>query len=220
MYHYIIFNNNIETIKNIINLFSEFSNFKICGITNSKSELALLSEKSQPYLIIISDSDSKKIEMSKILNNYKYKIIICDNILEFKNSKYTLHISLKLSEKEIIKKLKPFLSNLDERAIRKKVNNILHKLNFDFKLNGTKYLLESIVYSYLNKENYLFENLEKKIFPHIAKKFGVSSNNVKFSIIRSINNMNSNLQKSNPQQIIFPDKITSKVLINEIVNRL
>ncbi len=223
MYKVIIFNNNLETIKKICNvIFNNFSNMILSGIASNKGELSYVYENSKANIIIISQKDSQNKHIQKILDEIKYKIILCDKSELQKNSKYSLYIPYDAEPNFIINKVENFISNVNERAIYKKAHHILEMLNFDFKLAGTKYLLESIVYSYLNKDNYLFENLEKKIFPYVAQKYSTSTQNIKWSIIRSVNNMNSNVNtlKLRKQYSDFPEKITCKMLIFEIVNRI
>ena len=223
MYKIIIFNNDLNQVKKICNIFlTNFSNLKLSGIVSDENELSYICKNFKIDMIIISQEDVINKNIENLLNNITYKIIISQQAKIPKSSKYILYLPSNFSEKYIINRFGKFITNINEKNIRKDVYHILESLNFDFKLVGTKYLAESIIYSYLNKNNYHFENLEKMIFPYVAKKFNVSEKNVKWSIIRSINNMNSNLKnvELRKQFFNFPDKITCKVLISEIVNRL
>lgn len=209
----IIYCNDLELIsKYINNVFSKLSNVKLVGIATSKEILASLIESSEPDIIFLSENN-KEIYLS-ISKKVKNKIVLCKNSEKYNNSKYTLYINPNTNFESIIKYMQKFISETNLNITHNKIHDILIKQNFDFKLNGTNYLLHAIIYSYINKNNYLFENLEGKIFPHIAKKFNTTNSNVKWSIIRSINNMNS---KSGSK---FTEKITSKSLITDIVNRL
>ena len=151
------------------------------------------------------------------------KIIIGDeNMGNVKNSKHVLYLSTHTNQKSTLKQIKSFTQKIDEEFIRKKVIRILEKFNFDFKLIGTKYLLESILYSYMTKETYLFENLEKQIYPYVSKKYNDTPLNIKWAIIRSINNMKARLNTCNLPNFSLEnsEKITSKYIISEIVNKL
>lgn len=65
----------------------------------------------------------------------------------------------------------------------------LQFIGFKLKLNGTKYILESILYIY-NSNNYdLVENLEKNVYPILAKKHNKTSMNIKSNILKAINSM-------------------------------
>ncbi len=220
----LIYNNNLEIVKNFCNIiFNNFNNILLSGIATTEVELsALYNNNSQTNIIIIPYEELHTVNIHNLTNNIKYKIILCDPNLKYKNSKYNLYIPYNSSISYITKKVKHFISNVNERAIRIKTLKILSRFNFDFKLIGTKYLIEAIIYSYINKDNYIFENLEHKVFPYVANKYKASQENVKWSIIRSINIMNTHLNRLNlgNQYINWPDKITSKLLISEIVNLL
>lgn len=161
-------------------------------------------------------TEKNKDTLSSILNKIENKIILCKKTEKCKNSKHILYISESSdfisTQKSIIK----FISNINENDLHHKIYQILDNLNFDFKLSGTNYLIHAISYSYIHKDDYLYENLEKKIYPYVAKKFNTSEANVKWSIVRSINNMNS--KKSSKFKYI--EKITSKALISHVVHNL
>ena len=223
MHKIIIYNNDLNLVKKICNIFlTNFSNMKLSGIVGNANELSFICKKFKIDMLIISQEDLICKNIENLLKDIPYKIIISKQTKIPKSSKYVLYLPFDFSENYVINKFSNFIANISEKDIRQDVNHILEILNFDFKLVGTKYLAESIVYSYLNKNNYTFENLEKMIFPYVAKKFNASEKNVKWSIIRSINNMNSNLKtiELRKQFPSFPDKLTCKVLISEIVNRL
>ena len=223
MYNFIIYNNNLNLIKKYGNIiFSNFSNIHLSGIASNKKELEYLLNAQKITLIIISYADSQKPSILSLINNIENKIIICEDDKVLRNSKHTLYISSHSSLESTLKKLKLFTPKVDEELIRKRVRKILDKFNFDFKLVGTKYLLEAIVYSYFTRETYLFENLEKQIYPYVSQKYNVNPLNIKWAIVRSINNMKSKLSKNDLQNFSLEncDKITSKVIISEIVNRL
>lgn len=220
---FLIFNNDLKVIKKICNnLFYKFSNIKLSGIASTKNELSYLLEHSHFNVIIISYENYCDEKIKKLVDQVEYKIFLCDNVSSFKNSKYHLYVSNDIEPDNLAQCMKSFICNLNERLIRKKTTLLLQEFKVDFKLTGTKYLLESIVYSYQNRDNYLFENLEKEIFPYVSKQFSVTPAKVKWSIIRTINSMNTRLEQTNLKQNYtnFPDKITSKVLIAEIVNRI
>ena len=72
----------------------------------------------------------------------------------------------------------------DISIIRQKVLNELLLLGYNFKLKGTQYLLESIMYIYTKKEMNLLENLEKNVYKYISEKNNKSLLNIKTSIIK------------------------------------
>ena len=223
MFNFIIYNNNLNQIKKYGNIiFSNFASIHLSGIVGNKKELEQFLKAQKIHLIIISYADSQKPSILPLLNNIENKIIICEDDTVLKNTKHTLYISSHSSLESTLKKLKLFTPKVDEEFIRKRVRKILEKFNFDFKLIGTKYLLDAIVYSYLTRETYLFENLEKQIYPYVSQKYNVSPLNIKWAIIRSINNMKLKISTTDLQTFSLDssEKITSKFIISEIVNRL
>ena len=170
-------------------------------------------------MVVLSEMDLKNSQVQHLLKNIENKVMFCNKNTNIRNSKYMLNLSLQSSDSYIYEQFQNFILKLCDRTTRKKVYKVLEKLNFDFKLNGTNYLLEAIVYSYMNKDKYLFENLKQEIYPYVAKIYDVKPDNVKWAIIRSINSVkiNSNFKNFSSQ---FCDKITTKTLISEIVNRI
>lgn len=221
MYNVVIYHKNLKSIKRICNIFRNFSEIRIIGIVTSTKELLNLYNNSKIDMIILQNKDLSNKSISKIIEHIKYKIIISTNSINT-DSKYTLQIPSYETDEHIIKIMKNFIYTTTDIIIRKKVNKILCTFNFDFKLQGTKYLQEAIVYSYLNRDTFLFDNLESNIYPYVSEKYNVNVKNIKWSIIRSINNMKSNIATSELQKffITVPEKITSKFIILEIVNKL
>lgn len=224
MCNFIIYNNNLNLIKKYGNIiFSNFNDIHLSGIASNKKELESILKMKKTNLIIISYADSIKPSLLPLVNNIENKIIICedDNHL-LKSTKHILYLSINSNIELTLKKLKLFTPKLDEEYIRKRVKKILEKFNFNFKLIGTKYLLEAIVYSYFTRETYLFENLEKDIYPYVSQKYNVNPLTIKWAIIRSINTMKSKSNLTCLQSLSVDDseKITSKFIISEIVNKL
>lgn len=215
MCNIIVFNNNLSFVKKYHNILVNFSNAKIVGIVSNKTELLNICKSNKIDLIILNKNSYNRKNIQNILKNIKKKIIIDNTISSYKFFSNQLYVSDLANNKLITNVFNKFISNSTEKNIKENTRKLLKSLNFDFKLKGTNYLLESIVYSYLNKNEYLYDNLEKNIYTHISKKHNVSTSVIKHSIIRSINNTNSNCLKS-----IFKDldRITSKSFITEIIN--
>ena len=215
MYNLIIYSNNLDLIsKYCNNVFSKFNNLKLVGIITSEKDLSNLVDFSTTDIIFLTEKN--KDTLSPILNKIENKIILCKEAKKYKNLKHTLYISESIDYISTRKSILKFISNINEKDLHHRIYQILDNLNFDFKLSGTNYLIHAISYSYINKDDYLYENLEKKIYPYVAKKFNISESNVKWSIVRSINNMNS--KKSSKLKYI--EKITSKALISHVVHNL
>ena len=223
MYKIIIYYNDLEIIRNICNnLFFQYRNLKIMGVAKTEDEFIDMYKRINPNIVLTSQELLKSKTVYQLFNKTDSKIILCKNKNNFRNSKSILYITENPNYNSIKKDFNHFLYNVDERYLHKKIHKYLEKFGFDFKLTGTNYLFDAILYSVIHKDEYLFENLEKNVYPHVAEKFNVSIANVKWSIIRSINNMNSKFdyKKSQTLPIEFSEKITSKLLITEVVNRL
>ena len=222
MYKSIIFSNNLNFVKKFSNiLFKNFRNVHIISIVGDANELPNLFNSSIINTLFISYEDYKNSSLKPYLNNFRYKIIVCDTPCNEKSSKYTLFLK-NTDNESILKDLNKFILKTSEKYINKKFRKIFNKLNFDFKLIGTHYLLDSCVYAYLTKDSYNFENLEKNIYPHVAKKYNTSVTSVKWSIIRTINNAKSNYNKSNFKAfyIDISDKFTAKTIITILITCL
>ena len=219
MFKVIFFNKDFNFIKSTFNnVFSNFYNLQLIGIASTEKELKLLFENSEANMIVINNKDINN-KISEIIGEFKVKLILCDDLKNTNNNKYTLYIPTDLESIDIKKNLTDFFSKIDETIIHKKVYNILKDLHFNFKLTGTKYLLSSIVYSYINKEDCIADNLEKNVYPYVAKQFNVSTSTIKWSIIRSINNIYSYPEYVS-KYTTSTNKVTSKALIASILNQL
>ena len=189
MFKLIFFNQNLNIVKNHYNnIFGELNNLQLIGIASDEKELESLYNDSGANTIIINSKYINNNQIKNIVEKFKVKIIFTEKLPKVSNNKFTLFIPIYLETTELKKILNNFFFKIDEKLIYKKVYNLLFNSNFNFKLLGTTYLINSIVYSYINIDNNVSDNLEKNVYPYIAKKFNVSNSNVKWSIIRSINN--------------------------------
>lgn len=99
----------------------------------------------------------------------------------------------------------------------------LHSIGLSLKLNGTKYLLESIYYIYSSNNYELIDNLEKNVYQVLAKQHHTTASNIKSNILKSINSMylSTDIEKIK-EYFSFDDDIkpTPKLLIEIILNKL
>ena len=162
----VILNNNLEFIRFICNnIFNQFQDVKLLGIAKNLDEFDVLVNKVNPTLIIMDYSDYINSKYSNKSEFKKAKIILCDSTELVKNSSTQLFVAKNKNTNEIIKSISKFIEKHDIRLIRKKIKKFLETFQFDFKLIGTTYLFESILYCYENKTDYVFENLEKNEYP-------------------------------------------------------
>lgn len=214
MFKLIFFNQNLNSVKKLYNnIFGSFKNLQLVGIASNENELKELNKNFSANMIVINSNDISSNHIKNLLENFKVKIIFTDKAIISPN-KFTIFISKNLEIPDLKRKLSNFFAKIDENIISKKVYNLLINSNFNFKLNGTTYLLHSIVYSYINSDKKVVNNLEKNVYPHIAKKFQVSTSNIKWSIIRSINNY----YDTNSLGLI--EKPTPKTLISEFLGQI
>lgn len=89
---------------------------------------------------------------------------------------------------EFIKSSANSKNNLGKIEVRNKVIKELKFLKYNFSYKGTKYLVDAICIIYALK-NYYDCNLEKDIYPIVAKKYKESVNNVKCNITNSTDKM-------------------------------
>ena len=75
----------------------------------------------------------------------------------------------------------------DDNIINNKIERELRKLNYNFSLIGTRYLIECINIIYIN-DLYNF-NLTKDVFSVLSKKYCKSINTIKCDITHANNNM-------------------------------
>lgn len=137
-----------------------------------------------------------------------------------------MFLDFRLSFSDMAKEISNFIKENVECSRKEKATRILFKLGFDFKLAGTIYILDAILYVHSYKGSYSFEKLKRDIYSYVAKINGSNIDRVKWSIARSINYMyESHTQNSykiieNFFGIEFPKKPTPKLVISLIANSL
>lgn len=227
MFKLIVLNNDIEFVKNLCNhIFSEIPELQLSGFTSDFTEFEKLVAKVKPYIIMMDYSDYIHSQYTKKSDFLKMKILFCNTKPSSKGSSKQLLISKNSSLNEMKDLIKNFVSKENLRILRGKIIKLLENFQFDFKLLGTTYVLESILYCYENKTDYVFENLEKNVYPHVAIRCNTNADNVKWSIVRSVNAMNARIhmpipkQLSNQLNLDVTEKTTAKQLISAIVTKL
>lgn len=214
---------NFEIAKRLINkILYKIDDVKIIGIMSRlkpevidrKINLIITSNKNIVYDVL----DNKHLSSVKIIfiSFYAIKLFENKNLLEFN------YFS---SDTAISNSITYFINTKFNNPSKKKVIKILKNLGFDFKLVGTLYLVESIMYIHSFK-GYSFETLYRDVYPYIANINNTTINRIKWSIERSIrylynkNNEKDILNIYNYFGVKYPDKITSKMIINFIANSL
>ena len=166
----------------LIKIIGNSINLKFCMISTYYDEIENSIDEFEFNLIFI-DFD--------LLDNFKHvlekyndivMIIYSGNNLKLKRS----YINKTDSSDEIILKITNFLNNsMLNYNLKAEIERELKYLGYNPKYYGTKYLLDTI---YILIENHLFDckdNLEKEIYPIIAKKYGKTINSIKCNIINA-----------------------------------
>lgn len=218
----IILTSDLLSSKELINqCIGKIPSLQIIAILTSESELEQFRKESYFDIILFhnfdyGNYDSLNCEMISI-NEFK---------APHKRDKNRIAISNKLSFEDVKKNIERFLKKLITNSIRQKTTEILIDLGFSFKHIGTKYIADAICYSTLNNFECSFENLEKDIYPYLAKVNNTQIDNVKWSIARTINLMylhhttKSILKLEKYFCLDHLQKPTPKLVISVISNRL
>lgn len=125
-------------------------------------------------------------------------------------------------EKEDVEKNLNFIDEDKEISkIVQKVTNELLLLGYNFKLKGTQYLLDSIIYVYSNQDRDMLENLERNVYKYISLKNNKTILNIKTSIINSTNYV-YDYQNSEILTQYFSSniKITPKFVIATVLRKI
>ena len=103
---------------------------------------------------------------------------------------------------------------------------IQKNLGFNFKLAGTIYLCDSILYVSTYKGYYSFEQLKRDIYSYVADLNKTIPDRVKWAIARSINYMYEKHTKESYKVVEdyfglkYPKRPTPKLVISLIANNL
>lgn len=193
----------------INNVISQNEELKVVGIASTKKEITKTFSKIHIDIILLNE---KNLNLNKILKSNSIKknispysiIIVSDEFIDKDkfNSKY-IYECVKYKEnnfKDIIYttnalaniKTNPKLINCEETivedVIKGKIKNELKYLGYNPSYIGTKYLID-VIYILYCSDNYYNNNLEKDVYPILARKYNRSINNIKCNIINSTNSM-------------------------------
>ncbi len=223
----LIYSNDLSFLKGLNNYISNIKNLEIQMCTS----LSLLKENLEKisYILVIIDTNN---DMEAI--NYKYlSNLQINNIVLLYDSLDNIEESVISDKKFILKErslenVKALLSydTSDENDsflvlyTKKRILNEIKGLKFEVTNIGVQYLIDCIL---LIKCNDALYNLEKEIYPIVAKKYNVTSNKVKWNIYSCINNMSRNNSMERINRYLgfsYNRTPTPKVLIFTIVNKI
>ena len=227
MINLIILINKVENIKQFINnLILKISNLNSIFIAHNIIEFENIIKKFKPDLMIISKFYYSAISNLSIFNYHSFRIFLYNSKLYLQNSNNDICLLCSINNKKMLNTIQEFINNKTENELKNRITSILNEFNFNFKLIGTNYLIDAILYSYINKDSYIFENLERNVYSHICCKNNTNPKNIKWAIVRSINNMYLNSDNNNIKKLSeyfyldIYEKPTAKIIINMIINKL
>lgn len=179
----------INYSKIMLNVLNKLNNnIRFCAISSNVEETSIALKNHNIDIILLDSKLDKKIRC--ILKDKKFSIFL------FKTKKYDVkyfdmnHKILTISE--LLAKFNESnrLKDMQEQLQKEKIQKELEYLGYNPGYNGTKYLVESI-YILSNMTDDMNEdyNLERDIYPIVAKKYHKTVHNVKCNIINSTDNM-------------------------------
>ena len=223
----LIYSNDLSFLKGLNNYISNIKNLEI-QICTSLSLLKENLEKTSYILVIIDTNNNMEAINYKYLSNLQINNIVLlydtlDNIDErvIEDKKFIL----KERRLENVKALLSYDTSDENDSFlvlytKKRILNEIKGLKFEVTNIGVQYLIDCIL---LIKCNDALYNLEKDIYPIVAKKYNVTSNKVKWNIYSCINNMSRNNSMERINRYLgfsYNRTPTPKVLIFTIVNKI
>lgn len=193
----------------INHLNKELDNIRVIGIVRTTLELIEYLKDFNIDIILMNENiyDYSILSNSNIFKQQKYDksiILMLDNInssnVIIDNSLIYDYFLREDNIKNIIKKINNLISikntyfihnsiiYKENEDIINQIKNEMKYLHFNFLHNGSKYLLESI-FLLTNYDNYYNVDLERDIYPIIAKKYNTTPHNIKCNIINATNIM-------------------------------
>ena len=243
MLNILIANSNIDSARDLmahINLLS--NHIRVSNIAlDGKEALNILNDINNTVNIVLLDYDLPTYNGLEIVNGlsklqkvkYQKSILLTSNNPEFvdkinNDSSDIIYRCVlgNLDSSTIVSNIndlivdKQLYKNVD--TLKNDISNELLYLGYDFSHKGTQYLVDIIDMAYLCGES-LLENLNRLVYPVIAKKYNQSSNNIKCNVIRSTECMYYNCdEKKLLSYFSFcePTKPNMKTVINAVVSRI
>ncbi len=205
MFNLLIVVEDLFLAKRLINCIGKiFSNIRLHSVAISIKEAIEILQESNIDIILLdlcfSDISVKKFINYIHINNlciHKNSIICIENsyksTINFNNIPYIFdsipnNAYINFLVKSIKRLINTKITELDSNIIKENINKYLHYLNFNFSHVGTKYLLDCIYETYYLYKHHTI-NLQKDIYPIVAKKYNKSISNIKSCIFKSLNLM-------------------------------
>ncbi len=243
MVNLLISDSNIDYIKKLMHIInSTFDNVRIFDISTSTYETLEILNNSNDIDIVLLEIQNSFFNNTKIIEQLSKKEKYTKSVIALTNSsnlnklvksfelKMIYNILYKNSDsKLLIENINKLINekslNYNIKSIRSNASKELTSIGYNLSHVGTKYLIDAIEISYCHNSN-LTKNLNKNIYPLIAKRHTQTINNIKISINRATEAMYYNchetilvdyfnlstIQKPNIKTVI--DTVTAKLIIN------
>ena len=239
MVNVLIADDNIDFATNLMNYINEKNDkVRVCYIAkDGKETLEFLNNNKTDIDVVLLDLDMPIFNGTQVLENienekkYEESFIIIsgkDNLIKKISSKdliySVMHKAIEMND--IIEKINKLIEYKEKIKSKKRIEEKIIKellyLGYDISYRGTKYLISSIEYCVLN-QNCHTENLEKNVYPEVARRYNTSIHNVKSNINRTNNSMyyTCNVEKLKKYFTFDIDtKPKIKTVINTIINNI
>ena len=184
MVEIVIVEKDLNYCKNLINSINLLNkNIRISFITNDIKEILNISN-GMDILIV-------NYEFIKQIRNYNLKdcriIYVSDNPIENKTKSLTVIPKDKINL--ITKKVETLSDHISDHKLEGILAAEIDFLDYNFSHTGTLCLIETMKILYKTTEHYFETNLERDIYPTVAKKFHLTPHSVKGNIIYATSKM-------------------------------
>lgn len=194
MLNLLIAENDIFITKQLINdVLYYIPDIRLVQITNNEEETLKVLNNTQIDIVILDyeilyfgiDAFYEKLE-NNARQNYKNSIIIISSTMnigkKFNNNDLVIDYFLKnFNTEKIILKMNDIIKNKDNIKTKKKIFSELEYIHYNVKYKGTQYLADVILYIFNNTHLHI-NNLQKQVYPIIAKKYNQSVNTFRCNI--------------------------------------
>ena len=235
MLNLLIIDKDFDHSRTLLNYISENSDeVRVHSIANNLSEGIKILNMGLIDITLINlddDIDSIIIALHQISNTYfeKYRksfLLLSNNVNNSCSDSYIYeYISSTEDISLIFLKINEIVNNkimrLNTSILFSKINKELKYIGYNLSYNGTKYLSECIALIYCNSD--YSENLNKNIYPIIAKKYHKSVNNIKCNITSATNSMFYECDETRLIKyfnLYTPSKPKTKVVIYTVLSKL
>ena len=204
MVNVLIADDNIRFATNLMNYLNQKNeDVRVCYIAkNGKEALDILNDKEDVDIVLLDlkmpvFSGIQVLENIKDREKYENSFIIISGEIELTKKLYGNDLIYSIMHKttemdEIIAEINRAILNKEELKTRKNIRESIIEellyLGYEISYKGTQYLISVIEYVLLCKSDCM-ANLEKEVYPQIAKQYHTTLHNVKANINRATTSM-------------------------------